>query len=121
MNWKPIGTDRKRISNQILFISRSKASSGSVTVGNASTSSAWTEHCNDLIYRITQLYPDNFVGVAQLPQTPGVAPDGRRERIKVEYPGGALEVQLDLDDTGHVVSAGVVRTARLLFSGEVMV
>ena len=44
-------------------------------VGNASTSSAWSEHCNDLIYRITQLYPDNFVGVAQLPQTPGVAPD----------------------------------------------
>ena len=35
-------------------------------VGNASTSKAWTEHCNDLIYRLTQLYPKNFVGVAQL-------------------------------------------------------
>lgn len=44
-------------------------------IGNASTSSTWTEHCNDLIYRITQLYPDDFVGVAQLPQTPGVAPE----------------------------------------------
>jgi 4-oxalmesaconate hydratase len=40
-------------------------------IGNASTSKYWTEHCNDLIYRITQLYPDNFIGVAQLPQSPG--------------------------------------------------
>ena len=43
-------------------------------IGNESTSTTWTQHCNDLIYRITQLYPDKFVGVAQLPQTPGVAP-----------------------------------------------
>ena len=48
-------------------------------------------------------------------------PDGRRKRMQVEHPGGSLEVQLELDDTGIVVSAGVVRTARLLFSGEVMV
>ncbi|MFQ5983214.1 MAG: amidohydrolase family protein, partial [Woeseiaceae bacterium] len=40
-------------------------------IGNASTSKYWTEHCNELIYRITQLYPANFVGVAQLPQSPG--------------------------------------------------
>jgi 4-oxalmesaconate hydratase len=44
-------------------------------VGNASTSKAWTEHCNDLIYRLTKLYPKNFVGVAQLPQSPGVPID----------------------------------------------
>ena len=43
-------------------------------IGNQSTSIAWTEHCNDLIYRITRLYPENFAGVAQLPQTPGVSP-----------------------------------------------
>jgi len=43
-------------------------------LGNESTSRFWTEHCNDLIYRITELYPKNFVGVAQLPQTPGIAP-----------------------------------------------
>lgn len=40
-------------------------------IGNASTSRFWTEHCNELIYRITQLYPQHFVGVAQLPQSPG--------------------------------------------------
>lgn len=40
-------------------------------IGNQSTSTTWTEHCNDLIYRITQLYPQNFIGGAQLPQSPG--------------------------------------------------
>ena len=40
-------------------------------IGNQSTSQYWTEHCNDLIYRITQLYPQKFIGAAQLPQSPG--------------------------------------------------
>jgi len=40
-------------------------------LGNASTSKYWSEHCNELIYRITQLYPRNFAGACQLPQTPG--------------------------------------------------
>jgi len=40
-------------------------------IGNPWTSKYWTEHCNELIYRITQLYPDNFAGVCQLPQSPG--------------------------------------------------
>jgi 4-oxalmesaconate hydratase len=39
-------------------------------VGDATTSLHWTEHCNDLIYRVCSLYPQNFVGVCQLPQTP---------------------------------------------------
>jgi len=42
-------------------------------IGNQSTSKFWTEHCNDLIYRITELYPKNFIGVAQLPQSPGAS------------------------------------------------
>ena len=40
-------------------------------VGNAHTSKFWTEHCNDLIRRICDLYPSNFAPVCQLPQTPG--------------------------------------------------
>ncbi|MEM7082988.1 MAG: amidohydrolase family protein [Pseudomonadota bacterium] len=40
-------------------------------IGNAWTSKYWTEHCNELIYRLTQLYPENFTGVCQLPQSPG--------------------------------------------------
>ena len=44
-------------------------------IGNEHTSRHWAEHCNELIYRITKLYPDNFVGVAQLPQSPGASMD----------------------------------------------
>ena len=43
-------------------------------VGNATTSAQWTEQCNDLIHRVCMLYPDNFIGVCQLPQSPGVPP-----------------------------------------------
>ena len=41
-------------------------------IGNETTSRHWTEHCNDLIHRVCELYPQNFVGVCQLPQSPGV-------------------------------------------------
>ena len=40
-------------------------------IGDATTSLHWTQHCNDLIHRVCTLYPENFVGVCQLPQTPG--------------------------------------------------
>jgi len=40
-------------------------------VGDESVSIAWTRVCNDLIKRVVDLYPDNFVGVCQLPQSPG--------------------------------------------------
>jgi 4-oxalmesaconate hydratase len=43
-------------------------------IGNAVTSKIWSEHCNELIYRVCALYPRNFVGVCQLPQSPGVPP-----------------------------------------------
>lgn len=43
-------------------------------IGNALTSQVWSEACNDLIYRVTQLYPDNYIGVCQLPQSPRVPP-----------------------------------------------
>jgi 4-oxalmesaconate hydratase len=40
--------------------------------GDAAVSLAWARACNDLIKRVVDLYPDNFVGVCQLPQSPGV-------------------------------------------------
>lgn len=43
-------------------------------VGNAHTSEVWTRHCNDLIHRAVSLYPNELVGVCQLPQSPGVSP-----------------------------------------------
>ena len=44
-------------------------------VGDAATARAWAVACNDLIWRVTQLYPETFVGVCQLPQTPGGSMD----------------------------------------------
>jgi 4-oxalmesaconate hydratase len=70
-------------------------------IGNASTSQAWTEHCNDLIYRLTQLYPDNFVGVAQLPQSPDAPIDSsvsELERTVLEL--GFVGCNLNPDPTG---------------------
>jgi len=45
-------------------------------VGDETTSRHWTEHCNELIHRVCGLYPENFVGVCQLPQSPGADPRG---------------------------------------------
>ena len=47
-----------------------RASAMAHHIGDATTSLHWTQHCNDLIYRVCGLYPKNFVGVCQLPQTP---------------------------------------------------
>jgi 4-oxalmesaconate hydratase len=43
-------------------------------LGDATTSRYWSEHCNELIHRVCALYPQRFVGVCQLPQSPGVSP-----------------------------------------------
>jgi len=42
-------------------------------VGNEHTSRFWTEHQNELIRRVCDLYPENFAPVCQLPQSPGAA------------------------------------------------
>jgi 4-oxalmesaconate hydratase len=44
-------------------------------IGTEATSREWSEICNDLVARVCGLYPDNFVGVCQLPQSPGVKPE----------------------------------------------
>ncbi len=49
-----------------------RASAMAHHVGDEAVSQAWTRACNDLIKRVVDLYPDNFVGVCQLPQSPGV-------------------------------------------------
>ena len=47
-----------------------RASAMAHHIGDAETSLDWSRHCNDLIYRVCGLFPKNFVGVCQLPQTP---------------------------------------------------
>ena len=51
-------------------------------IGDATTSLHWTQHCNDLIHRVCSLYPKNFVGVCQLPQTQGVSPANCIEELQ---------------------------------------
>src|SRR5690606_27548756 len=36
-------------------------------LGDERVSRQWTEACNNLIKRVVDLYPDNFIGVCQLP------------------------------------------------------
>jgi len=70
-------------------------------IGNASTSQAWTEHCNDLIYRLTQLYPANFIGAAQLPQSPGAPIDSSvRELVRTVEQLGFVGCNLNPDPSG---------------------
>ena len=50
--------------------------------GNETTSQHWTQACNDLIHRVVSRDPDNFVGVCQLPQSPGVAPGNSAKELE---------------------------------------
>jgi 4-oxalmesaconate hydratase len=63
---KQRGTDRTIFSP--------RAASMAHHLGTAANSSRWAQVCNDLIHRVCQIYPDNFVGVCQLPQSPGLSP-----------------------------------------------
>jgi 4-oxalmesaconate hydratase len=51
-----------------------RASAMSHHIGDGITSLHWSQHCNDLIHRVCTLYPQNFVGVCQLPQSQGDSP-----------------------------------------------
>jgi len=61
---------KERGSDLTLFSPR--ASAMGHHIGNEAISLAWTRANNDLIRRVVDLYPENFVGVCQLPQSPGV-------------------------------------------------
>jgi 4-oxalmesaconate hydratase len=52
-----------------------RASAMAHHLGNETASMYWAEHWNDLIYRVSKLYPDNFVPVCMLPQFPGQPPE----------------------------------------------
>ncbi|MDB5499620.1 MAG: amidohydrolase [Phenylobacterium sp.] len=60
---------RERGSDLTIFSPR--ASAMAHHIGDAEVSRRWTRICNDLIARVVALYPENFIGVCQLPQSPG--------------------------------------------------
>jgi len=70
-------------------------------VGTEETGIVWSRMSNDLIARICRLLPENFVGVGQLPQHPGVSPKNcipELERIVNEL--GFVGVNLNPDPSG---------------------
>ncbi|EKO3916934.1 amidohydrolase [Vibrio fluvialis] len=70
-------------------------------IGNEYTSRYWTEHQNDLIRRVCDLYPANFAPVAQLPQSPGVTPSKSiSELVRCVEEMGFIGCNLNPDTTG---------------------
>lgn len=61
---------RERAADMTIFSPR--ASAMAHHIGDERVSQQWTAACNDLIKRVVDLYPEYFVGVCQLPQSPGV-------------------------------------------------
>jgi 4-oxalmesaconate hydratase len=60
---------RERGSDLTIFSPR--ASHMGHHVADPATAVAWAQVCNDLIYRVTTLFPGNFAGACQLPQVAG--------------------------------------------------
>lgn len=59
-----------------------RASAMAHHVGNEAVSIEWSRRCNDLISRVVGLYPETFVGVCQLPQSPKAGLAGSIEELE---------------------------------------
>jgi 4-oxalmesaconate hydratase len=111
--WQPVSDDEIRESieqNQLralrergadMTIFSPRASGMAHHIGDERVSREWTRICNDLIYRVTQLFPENFIGVCQLPQSVGVSIKnsiGELERCVTEL--GFVGCNLNPDPSG---------------------
>jgi len=84
-----------------LTIFSPRASGMAHHVGTEAIGLQWATVSNDLIHRICALLPENFVGVGQLPQFPGVSPKNcipELERIVTKL--GFVGVNLNPDPSG---------------------
>ncbi len=59
-----------------------KASAMAHHIGDEAVSKTWTRINNDLIHRVVSLFPDNFIGVCQLPQSVGVPVENCIEELE---------------------------------------
>jgi 4-oxalmesaconate hydratase len=90
---------RERGADLTLFSPR--ASAMGHHVGDEATSLGWARACNDLVARVVALYPDNFAGVCQLPQTAGRSLDGSvRELERCVTDLGFVGCNLNPDPSG---------------------
>ncbi|WP_021027558.1 amidohydrolase family protein [Comamonas sp. B-9] len=70
-------------------------------VGDFETSSAWAEVCNELCFRVSELFPDHFVPAAMLPQSPGVDPRSCiTELVRCVEQYGNVAINLNPDPSG---------------------
>lgn len=95
---------RERGADMTIFSPR--ASAMAPHVGDAATNRIWAERSNDLIKRVVDLYPETFVGVCQLPQTPELSIDqsiAELERCVTEL--GFVGCNLNPDPSGGKFSA----------------
>ena len=70
-------------------------------IGDFNTSAAWAGICNELCCRVSKMFPDNFIGAAMLPQSPGVDTKTcipELEKCVREY--GFVAINLNPDPSG---------------------
>ena len=70
-------------------------------IGDFAVSSTWAAICNELCFRVSELFPDNFIGAAMLPQSPGVEPKTcipELDKCMREY--GFVAINLNPDPSG---------------------
>jgi 4-oxalmesaconate hydratase len=70
-------------------------------IGDGAVSATWASMCNELCARVSQLFPEHFIGAAMLPQSPGVDPATcvlEIERCVDDY--GFVGVNLNPDPSG---------------------
>jgi 4-oxalmesaconate hydratase len=70
-------------------------------IGDFEVSAAWAAICNELCFRISTLFPENFVGAAMLPQSPGVDPKTCLRELETcvkDY--GFVAINLNPDPSG---------------------
>ena len=69
-------------------------------VGTEETGKVWSRMSNDLVHRVSQLFPDNFAAVGQLPQHPGVSPKNCIPELERLAELGFVGVNLNPDPAG---------------------
>ena len=70
-------------------------------IGDFQVSATWSAICNELCFRVSQLFPDHFVPAAMLPQSPGVDPATcipELEKCILQY--GNVGINLNPDPSG---------------------
>lgn len=70
-------------------------------LGNERTSLEWATISNDLVHRVTEMYPDNFAPVGMLPQSPGAPPANSVPELKrIVNELGFVGINVNPDPTG---------------------